>query len=239
MKTGKLFLMVLIVLLGMVVAAPAITLHSPWQAGPNEANLYQDHGAWGSPADNHSFQYTTPWENLLADRYSIHHFALNLGEPRPWGMHHWARWIPERHDRSHDHGLHWLTREKSRHWEWHRTFSEAPDFGRFEATRERHTFPTIPNHSSAFRHHHWDNDVSFDLDEFNLLYIGQYLIAFEPGGNLHNFWSLLEGNFLMIQVYRLDDASPVPLPGTLPLVGGGLLGLVTLRYYRRRFTSSG
>ena len=33
MKTGKLLLMVLVVLLGTAVAAPAVTIHSPPRAG--------------------------------------------------------------------------------------------------------------------------------------------------------------------------------------------------------------
>ena len=41
MKTGKLLLMVLVLLLGTAVAAPAVTIHSPWGTGHHEENLYQ------------------------------------------------------------------------------------------------------------------------------------------------------------------------------------------------------
>ena len=238
MKTGKLFLMILAVLLGMAVAAPAITLHSPCTAGPHEADLYQNHAAWGFSTDNHPSRHATPWESLSADTFSMHHYALNLRGPRSRGMHHWPQWIPERHFRSHDHGFHWFTPRQSRNWGWDRTSREASHFGFFEAFQPRHTFLNTPHHNSPPSHHHWADSLISALGELNPLYVGEYLITFEPGGNNFNF-GCLGGNFLVVKVYRLDNASPVPLPGTLPLLGGGLAGLGILRSYRRRSTSAG
>jgi hypothetical protein len=233
MKTGKLLFMVLVLLLGTAVAASAVTIHSPWGVGHHEENLYQDHGAWDFSADNHPSRHAPPLESLSADTFSIHHYALNLGEPRHRGMHHWPQWIPERHHRFHDDGFHRFAPEHSRNWGWDRTFREASHFGFFEAFR----FLATRDHDSAPSHHHWANGSISDLGELNLLYLGQYLIAFEPGNHL-NFRGL-DGNFLVVQVYRLDNASSVPLPGTLPLLAGGLACLGILRSYKRRFTSAG
>ena len=135
MKTGKLLLMVLVLLLGTAVAASAVTIHSPWGIGHHEENLYQNHGAWDFSADNHPSRHATPLESLSADTFSLHHYALNLGEPRHRGMHHWPRWIPERHDRFHADGFHRFAPEHSRNWGWDRTFREASHFGFFEASR--------------------------------------------------------------------------------------------------------
>ena len=71
MKPGNLLLMVLVLLLGMAVAAPAVTIHAPWKAGPHEANLYQILAAWGFPVDNNTLQHATPLESLPAGTYSI------------------------------------------------------------------------------------------------------------------------------------------------------------------------
>ena len=184
-----------------------------------------------------SSRHATPLEGLSADTFSSHHYALNLGEPGHRGMHHWPRWIPERHYRFHADGFHRFAPEHSRNWGWDRIFREASHFGFFEASR----FLPTRDHNSASSHQHWANSSIFDLGELNLFYyLGQYLIAFEPQGNHLNFrW--LDGNFLVVQVYRLDDVSPspVPLPATLPLLGGGLACLGILRSYRRRFTSVG
>ncbi len=237
MKTGKILLMVLVVLLGMAGAASAITIHSPWGVEHHEANLYQNHAAWGFPADNHPFHPATPLDNLSADTFSLHHYALNLGEPRPRDSYHWAPRFPERNDRFHADGFPWFAPKHSRNWGWDRTFSPASHFGFFEASR----FLNTQDHNPASSPHHWANSSIFDLSELNLLYLGQYLIVFEPQGNHLNFrW--LDGNFLaVVQVFRLDNVSPspVPLPGTLPLLGGGLACLGILRSYRRRFTSAG
>lgn len=237
MKTGKLLLMVLVLLLGTAVGASAVTIHSPWGVGHHEENLYQNHGACSLSADNHPSRHATPLESLSSDTFSSHHYALNLGEPRHRGMNHWPRWIPERHYRFHDDGFHRFAPQYSGNWGCDRPFREASHSGFFEASR----FMASRDHHSASSHQHWANSSIFDLGELNLLYLGQYLLAFEPQGNHLNFrW--LDGDFLVVvQVFRLDNVSPspVPLPATLPLLGGGLACLGILRSYRRRFTSVG
>ena len=64
MKPGNLLFMVLVLLLGTVVAAPAITIHSPWKFWPHEENLSQIIPAWGFPVDNDTLQHTTPLKSL-------------------------------------------------------------------------------------------------------------------------------------------------------------------------------
>ena len=105
MKPGKLLLMVLVLLLGTAVAASAVTIHSPWGFGHHEENLSKIMSAWGFSADNHPSRHATPLESLSADTFSIHHYALNPGEPRHRGMNPGRRWLPERHYRFHDDGI--------------------------------------------------------------------------------------------------------------------------------------
>jgi hypothetical protein len=238
MKPGNLLLMVLVLLLGMAVAAPAVTIHSPWQAGPNEENLYQILAAWGFPVDNHTLQHATSLESLPAGTYSISHYAIDLGKPQPQGIYHWALTPPGRNDQPPADGMQLLIPNKPGNWEGDIIFTETSDFGFFEATKKKTILLTTQNQNSASSHYHRSSGLIFDLGEINPLYAGQYLIAFEAGGNRHHFWSL-DGNSLVIHVHRLDDVNHVPLPGTLPLVGGGLLCLVILWSYRRRFASAG
>jgi hypothetical protein len=238
MKPGNLLLMVLVLLLGMAVAGSAVTIHSPWKAGPNEENLYQILAAWGFPVDNHTLQHATPLESLPAGTYSISHYALDLGKPQPQGIDHWALTPPGRNDRPPADGIHWLIPKRPGNWECDIAFTEASDFGFFEATQKKTILLTTQNQNSASSHYHWSSGLIFDLGEINPLYAGQYLIAFEADRNRHHFCRL-DYNDLVIHVNRLDDVNHVPLPGTLPLVGGGLLGLVILRFYRQRFASPG
>jgi len=151
-------------------------------------------------------------------------------------MNDWPRWIPDRQYKFHDDGFHRFAPEYSRNWGCDKPFREASYFGCFEASR----FLPTRDHHSASSHHQCANSPIFDLSDFNLLYLGQYLLAFEPQGN-HLDFGCLDWNFLVVHLFRLDNGgpSPVPLPATLPLLGGGLACLGIIRAYRRRFTSVG
>lgn len=238
MKPGNLLLMVLVMLLGMAVAAPAVTIHSPWKAGPSEANLCQILAAWGYSVDGQTLQSAIPLESLPAGTYSLSHYALTLDEPRPQGIDYWTPKHPGPNDQPPADGSQLLIPKQPGNWEGDITFTETSDFGFFAATQKKTFLLTTQNQNSASSPHHRSSGLIFDLGEINPLYAGQYLIAFQAGGKHHHFLSL-DKNSLVIQVQRLDDVSPIPLPGTLPLVGGGLLGLVILWCYKRRFANAG
>jgi hypothetical protein len=82
MKPGNLLLSVLVFLLATVVAAPAVTIHTPWGLGQKEENLSQIINAWGFAVDINALRYATPLESLPAGTYSMSHYAINLGNPR-------------------------------------------------------------------------------------------------------------------------------------------------------------
>lgn len=237
MKTGKLLLMVLVLLLGMAVAAPAVTIHSSLKAEPHQANLCQILASWGLAVDNNTLQYATPLESLPAGTYSLSSSALDLDKLRAWGVYYWTPKHPGRHDRSPAEGSQLLILKKPGNQANDITFTETADFGFYETTPKTILLAT-QDPDSASSHRHWSNSLIFDLGEINPLYAGHYLIAFEAKGNHHQFWSL-DGHSLVIQVQRLDNVSHVPLPGTLPLVGGGLLCLVISWRYQRRFAAAG
>jgi hypothetical protein len=238
MKPGKLLLMVLILLLGMAVAAPAVTIHSPLKAGLNQANLYQILASWGVSVDNHTLQPADLLESLPAGTYSLSYYALDLDKLRVRGMYHWTPEHPWRNDLPPADGSQWFILKKPGNEADDITFTETSDFGFYGTTKQKTILLTTQDPNSASSHHHWSNGLIFDLGEIDPLYAGHYLIAFEAKGNHHQLWSL-DGNFLVIQVQRLDNVSRVPLPGTLPLVGGGLLCLVIFRRYHRRFAAAG
>ena len=180
--------MVLVLLLGMAVAAPAVTIHSPWKAGHHEANLYQIHAAWGFSVDDQTLQSATPLESLPAGTYSLHHYALNLGEPRPRGIYHWPPKPPERHDQPSADGIQLLIPKQPGNWECDITFTETSHFGFFDGYPKKTFLLTTQDQNSASSPHHRASGLIFDLGEINPLYAGQYLIAFEAGGNHHHFW---------------------------------------------------
>ena len=238
MKPGNLLLMVLVLLLGTAAAAPAVTIHNPWEFGPKEANLSQIISAWGFLVDNNTLRHATPLESLPAGAYSINHYAVDPGKSQPRGLYHSAPGPQRRGEQPPADGLQWLIPNKPGSWECDLTFTETSDFGFFEATKKKTIFLTTQNQNSPSSHYHRSSGLIFDLGEIDPLYYGQYIIAFEDGRNRHRF-GRLDYNDLVIHAHRLDAGNQVPLPGTLPLVGGGLLGLKILWCYRRRLASAG
>jgi len=234
MKPGNLLFMVLVLLLGMAVAVPAVTIHTP-EFGQKEENLSQIISAWGFPIDINTLRHATPLESLPAGSYSISHYAIDLGKPQ---IYHSALG-PQ--GRGHQHpadGIQWLLPRKAVSRACDLAFTETSDFGFFEATERKTILLTTQNQNSASSHYHRSSGLIFDLGEIDPLYYGQYIIAFEEGRNRHPF-GRLDYNDLVIHVHRLDADNQVPLPGTLPLVGGGLLCLMILTCYRRRLVSAG
>ena len=238
MKPGNLLLMVLVLLLGTVVAAPAVTMHTPWGLGQKEENLSQIISGWGFSVDINTLQHATPLESLPAGTYSINHYAVNIGKPQPQGIYHWPLTPPACNGQPPADGIQLLILKKPGNWECDIIFTETSDFGFFEATKKKTIFLTTQNQNSASSHYHRSSGLIFDLGDINALYAGQYIIAFDEGRNRHSFYRL-DYNDLVIHVHRLDDVNQVPLPETLPLVGGGLLCLLILKFYQRRFANAG
>ena len=86
MKPGNFLFMVLVLLLGMAVAAPAVTIHTPREFGQKEESLSQIISAWGFPVDSNTFRHATPLESLPAGAYSINHYAINPDKSQPRGI---------------------------------------------------------------------------------------------------------------------------------------------------------
>jgi hypothetical protein len=238
MKPGTLLLMVLVLLLGTAVAAPAVTIHTPWEFGQKEENLSHIISAWGFLVDIDTLRHATPLESLPAGAYSINHYAINPGKSQPRGIDAPVITFPGRGHHPPADGIRLLIPNKSGSWECDLSFTETSDFGFFEATKKKTILLTTQNHNSASNHYRRSSGLIFDLGDTNPLYAGQYIIAFEEGRNRHRF-GRLDYNDLVIHLHRMDNGNQVPLPGTLPLVGGGLFCLMIRWSYRRRFASAG
>ena len=171
--------MVLVLVLGTAVAAPAITLHTPWEFGPNEANLAQIIRAWGFSVDNNALRHAIPLESLPAGDYSIDHYALDPGKSRPRGMHPPVITLPGRGQPASCRRHPLADPEAIREWACDLTFTETSDFGFFEAANRKTILLTTQNHPSAAKPFHPSGGLIFDLGEINPLYAGQYIIAFE------------------------------------------------------------
>jgi hypothetical protein len=237
MKPGNLLLMVLVLVLATAVAAPAITLHTPWEFGQREANLAQIIRAWGFPVDNNALRHAIPLESLPAGDYSMDHYAVDPGKSPPRGTHPPVITLPGRGHHPPADGIRLLIPNKSGSWECDLAFTETSDFGFFEAANRKTIFLTTQDHPSAAKPFHPSGGLIFDLGEINPLYDGQYIIAFEEGRHHHPLCSL-DYNDLVVHVHRLDQGDSMPLPGTLPLLGVGLFSLVILRFCQRRFASA-
>lgn len=238
MKPGNLLFMVLVLLLGMAVVASAVTIHNPWEFGQKEENLSQIISAWGFPVDNDTLRHAIPLETLPAGAYSINHYAVDPGKSQPRVMDPPVITLPGRGHQPPADGIRLLIPKKSVSWECDLPFTKTTDFGFFEVTKKKTILLTTQNQNSFTKPYHLSSGLIFDLGEINPLYVGQYIIAFEEGRNRHRFGDL-DYRDLVIHVSRLDNGNQVPLPGTLPLMGGGLLSLMILLCYRRRFASAG
>jgi hypothetical protein len=232
MKTGKLLAQVLVLLLGMAVAAPAVTIQTSWWPYHSDENLYQIITAWGFPVDNDALQGATPLESLPAGHYSIDHYAQYPGNSESLGIYPLAITPPGRHDPPPAGAISLLTPEQSGDWTCDITFSATSDFGFFDDTLWNNLLLTTQNQNSAAGPYYQSSGLIFDLGEINPLYGGHYIIAFEEGRR-SNPYGDLDYNDLVVCV------NLVPLPGTLPLMGGGLLFLWMIGSYRRLLASPG
>lgn len=219
MPACNLLLMVLLFFLGMVVAAPAVTIQTPIRYEHKEANLYQIITAWGFPVDNDTLQQTTPLEGLPAGAYSLETYASYSHTSQYMGTYPLEATAPDRRDQPPAGGsLSLFIPKKSGNWDGDINFSETSDFGFFDDIKKTTILLTTQNQNSSLNPYCQSSGLIFDLGEINPQYSGHYIVAFENGRE-HNPYKDLAYNDLVMQVAR------VPLPGTLPLVAGGLLGL--------------
>jgi hypothetical protein len=232
MKTAKLLAQVLVLLLGMAVAAPAVTIHTPWRPCHRHENLYQIITAWGFPVDNDALQSATPLESLPAGHYSIDHYAQYTGKAGLLGIYPLAITPPARDEPPPTGAIPLLRPRRSGDWACDITFSAPSDFGFFDDARRKHVLLTTQNQNSAANPYYQSSGLIFDLGEINPLYGGHYIVAFEKGRK-HRPFGDLDYNDLVVCV------NLVPLPGTLPLVGGGLLFLGMVGFYQRLLASPG
>ena len=237
MKAGKLLLMVLVLLVGMAVAAPAVTIHSPWHSGQPEENLYQIITAWGFPVDNNTLQHATPLESLPAGAYSISHYARYADMTQFLGTYPLGQTPPAHGDRIPDGGITMLNVKQSGNWACDIIFSQTSPFGFFDAANQKTFLMTTQNQNSGAAPYHQASGLIFDLGEINPQYFGQYIIAFNDGDKRHPYGDL-DYNDLVVHLYCQNQGNHAPLPGTLPMAGGGLLGLWMLGRYARLFALS-
>jgi hypothetical protein len=232
MPVSNLLSMVLVLFLGMVVAAPAVTIQTPIKFERQEANLYQIITAWGFPVDNDALQHATPLESLPAGAYWIENYASYSSMSQLMGIYPLETAPPGRSDQPPAGSIPLLMSKESGYWECGITFSEASDFGFFDDTKKTTILLTTQNQNSALKPYRQSSGLIFDLGEINPQYSGCYIIAFEDGRKHHPYKDLVYNDLVM-------QVALVPLPGTLPLMGGGLLCLWMIGFYQRFFASAG
>ena len=232
MKIAKLLAQVLVLLLGMAVAAPAVTIHTPWRPCHRHKHLSQIITAWGFFVDNDALQSATPLETLPAGQYSIDHYAQYTGKSNLLGIYPLASSPPDRGDPLPAGAIPLLIPKRIGGWACDITFSATSDFSFFDNAKRKHVLLTTQNQNSEAWPYYQSSGLIFDLGEINPLYCGYYIIAFEEGRRWNPFGDL-DYNDLVVCVHL------TPLPGTLPLMGGGLLFLGMIGFYRRLLAAPG
>ena len=219
--------MVLGLMWGMVGTAPAITIETSWLAEWQGANLYQIITAWGFPVDNEALEQATPLAVLPGGYYDILHYASYTIRSQLLGIYPAAVSPPGHFQDPGPGALTLLQPEMFGQWACDLSFSSRCDFGFFDDTAWEYILLTTQNQNLTDGCEGQSSGLIFDLGEFNPQYAGQYIIAFDDW-RWFTGWTNLDYNDLVVHIAEM------PLPGTLPLVGGGLLGLGLLGCYRRR-----
>jgi hypothetical protein len=222
MPACNLLLMVLWFFLGMVAAAPAVTIETPIRYEHKEANLYQILTAWGLAVDNNALQQAIPLESLPPGTYALNTYVSYANKSQYLGTYPLGAAPLDGPNQPADGSLSVLIPKKSGNREVGLIFSETSDFGFFDEISKTTILLTTQNPNSALDSYYQASGLIFDLGEINPQYAGHYIIAFANGGK-RNPDKDLAYNDLVIQVTR------VPLPGSLPLLAGGLLGFWMLR----------
>jgi hypothetical protein len=227
MRTGKILVMVLVLVWGMAATAPAVTINTSWLAEWQGANLYQIITAWGFPVDNDALEQATPLEVLPPGQYQILHYASYTIRSQLLGIYPAAAEAPGHFQDPGAGALTLLQPKRYGQWACDLSFRASWDFALFDDTAWKFILLTTQNQNQTDGRTGQSSGLIFDLGEFNPQYAGQYIIAFDDWRWLTR-WTNLDYNDLVVHLAEL------PLPGTLPLLGGGLLGLGLLGCYRRR-----
>ncbi len=222
MTACNLLLIVLWFFLEMVATAPAVTIQTPIRYEHKEANLYQIITAWGFPVDNATLQQATPLESLPSGAYSLNTYVSYSNTSQYLGTYPLEATPPGHRAQPPTGNFSLLIPKKSGNWEGGLIFSEPADFGFFDDIKQNTILLTTQNQNSTLNPYRQSSGLIFDLSEINPQYSGNYIIAFE-NGRPHHPYKDLAYNDLVMQIAR------VPLPGTLPLLGGGLLGVWLIR----------
>jgi hypothetical protein len=236
MKPRGLLFMGLVLVLGTAVAAPATTVHTPRHFGPRPENLAQIIRDWDFLVDDNALRQALVLESLPPGDYAINHYAVDPVRSRSRGHHPPIIPLPGHGHHPAADGIRLLIPQYSGSWACDLTFTALSNFGFFEAAHGSTYLLSTQPYPATVPPFHLSGGLIFDLGEMNSLYAGQYIIAFETGGH-HHFRCGLDYDDLVIHLSRLDPPAPAPLPGALPLLGGGLVSLVIFRVVQRRYSS--
>jgi hypothetical protein len=232
MKIGRRLLASLVLVLGISAAAPAITIQIREQPGPTERNLDQIMTDWGFPVDHDTLQRAASRESLSPGTYVITNYARYSGRTQFFGTYPVSGVIPNRGDQppvGASEGL------RPRRWgdgAVDLTFFAGTEFGFFDDTHRGTILLTSQNQNPGTVPYCQSSGLILDLGTISSLYHGHYIIAFEDGASGAPYGDL-DYNDLVVHVNFL------PLPGTLPLVAGGLLALWMMGVPWRGLVSSG